>query len=461
MFAKPMNLPKVVAKQRDYFFSNATKGYEFRLNALKKMREAVEKKESALEEALHADLGKAAQESYMTEIGLVLAEFDLAIRKLRKWMRPKRVRTSLPDFPGESRIEPQPYGNVLILSAWNYPFQLTFEPLVGAMAAGNTILLKPSAMAPATSEVMADIVHAVFPPEYMEVVTGDHQANPDLLKQHYSYIFFTGGKAVGRLVLEAAVAYMTPVTLELGGKSPCVVDETADIASAGKRIAWGKILNSGQTCVAPDYVYVHRDKFQELLDAIEDALDAFYPDGALKADDYPHMINEKHYERVVSLMRGATIALGGHTNPQTLQIEPTVLTDVTWDSPVMGEEIFGPLLPVMVYDDLDEIIALMNTKPEPLAGYIFSENEPNIEKFTSRLVYGGGCVNDVVLHVASDTIPFGGIGASGMGRYHGKYTFSTFSHLKSVLRRPTFADNPLRYPPFSDKKLTILRHLLH
>lgn len=461
MSVKKVDLSQIVAKQRDYFFSGATRGYEFRLNALRKMRQAVADNEEALEKALHEDLGKVAQESYMTEIGLVLAEFDLAIRKLRKWMKPRRVRTSLPDFPGESCIEPQPYGNVLIMSAWNYPFQLTFEPLVGAMAAGNTVLIKPSAMAPSTMEMMAEMVHASFAPEYMEVVTGDHQEHPDLLKQHYSYIFFTGGKAVGRLILEAAVPYTTPVTLELGGKSPCVVDQTADIASAGKRIAWGKILNSGQTCVAPDYVYVHRDRFQDLLDSIADALRAFYPEGALRADDYPHMINEKHFERVVGLMQGVTIACGGHTDPETLRIEPTLLTDVTWDSPVMGQEIFGPLLPVMPYDDLDEIIALMNTKPEPLAGYIFSENAPNIEKFTSRLMYGGGCVNDVVLHVASDTIPFGGVGASGIGHYHGKYSFNTFSHMKSVLHRPTYVDNPLRYPPFSEKKLNILRHLLH
>ncbi|MBD5559852.1 MAG: aldehyde dehydrogenase [Clostridia bacterium] len=456
-----MDLPKVVAKQRDYFFSNATKSYEFRLKALKKMRAAVQANEEALEKAMYEDLGKVAQESYMTEIGLVLAEFDLAIRKLKKWMKPKRVRTSVADFPGESTIEPQPYGNVLIMSAWNYPFQLTFEPLVGAMAAGNTILLKPSAMAPHTMKVMADMVHAAFPAEYIEVVQGDHQDNPDLLRQHYNYIFFTGGKAVGKLVLEAAIPFTTPVTLELGGKSPCIIDETADIETAGKRLAWGKILNSGQTCVAPDFAYVHKSVMQELIAAVSAALDSFYPEGALKADDYPHIVNERHFERVVGLMKGATIERGGHTNADTLQIEPTILTDVTWDSPVMGEEIFGPLLPVLPYDDLDEVITLLNSKPEPLAAYMFSTHEPSIEKVTSRLLYGGGCINDVVLHVASDSIPFGGVGASGMGRYHGKYTFNTFSHMKSLLRRPTFVDNPLRFPPYSDKKLSILRHLLH
>lgn len=460
MTKKKLNLPQVVEKQRSYFLSNATRGYEFRLNALKKMRSAVEAREEAIEKALYDDLGKVAQESYMTEIGLVLAEFDLAIRKLRKWMKPKKVHTSVPDFPGESHIEPQPYGNVLIMSAWNYPFQLLFEPLVGAMAAGNTILLQPAATAPCTMQVVTELVRSTFPGEYIEVIDGDHHEYPDILKQHYSYIFYTGGEAIGKLVLESAAPYLTPVTLELGGKSPCIVDETADIAVAGKRIAWGKILNCGQTCVAPDYVYVQEDKRQELLEAIEYALDTFYPDGALKADDYPHIINQRHYERVLGLMEGVTVAVGGHANPDTLQIEPTVLTDVTWDSPVMGQEIFGPLLPVMTYTDLDEVLSLIRSKPEPLAGYIFSTNEPNIEKFTQHISYGGGCVNDVVLHAASDTIPFGGVGPSGMGQYHGKYTFSTFSHLKSVLRRPTFVDNPLRYPPFSDKKLKILRHFL-
>lgn len=459
--SKKLNLPQVVAKQRSYFFSNATRPYEFRLNALKKMQAAVQSREQLLEEALHADLGKAAQESYMTEIGLVLSELDLAIRKLRKWMKPKRVRTSIPDFPGESTIVPQPYGNVLIMAPWNYPFQLLFEPLVGAMAAGNTMLLQPASEAPHTAQVIADLVHDTFPPEYMEVVEGGHRVNSDVLDQHYNYIFFTGGERVGRKVLEAAAVHMTPVTLELGGKCPCVVDKTADVNAAGKRIAWGKVINAGQTCVAPDYVYVQESCRDGLIEAIRQALASFYPDGALAAADYPHIINERHYERLLGLMEGATVTLGGGTDRETLRIEPTVLTDVTWESPVMGQEIFGPLLPVMTYTDLDEIIRLINSKPEPLAAYIFSENEPAVEKFTGTLGYGGGCVNDVVLHVASDTIPFGGVGTSGMGQYHGKYSFNTFSHLKSLLRRPTFVDNPLRYPPFGDGKLKILRHFLH
>lgn len=458
---KLIDIPKVVAAQRAYFFSNATRGYEFRLNALKKMRAAVADNQAVLEKAMYDDLGKVSQESYMTEVGLVLAEFDLAIKRLHKWMKPKRVRTALADFPGESWVEPQPYGNVLIMGAWNYPIQLTLEPLVGAMAAGNTILLKPSAEAPNTMMAISELVEKTFPSEYMDVVVGDHQQNPDMLKQHYNYIFYTGGKAVGKLILEAAIPYTTPVTLELGGQSPCIVDETADIKAAGKRIAWGKILNSGQTCVAPDYVYVHKEKMQALLDALDEALDSFYPDGALKSDDYPHMINEHHFSRVVGLMKGATIAKGGHTNPETLQIEPTILTDVTWEAPVMGQEIFGPLLPVLPYENLDEVIELINARQEPLAAYIFSDNEPNIEKFTTRLVYGGGCVNDVVLHVASDTMPFGGVGASGMGHYHGKYTFETFSHMKSILKRHTTIDDPLRYPPFSDKKLNTIKKLMH
>lgn len=458
---KPIDIPEVVAKQREYFFSNATRGYEFRLNALKKMKAAIVGNETMLEKAMHDDLGKVSQESYMTEIGLVLEELDLAIKKLRKWMKPRRVRTALADFPGESWIDPQPYGNVLIMGAWNYPVQLTLEPLVGAMAAGNTVLLKPSAEAPRTMMAINSIIKETFPSEYIDVVVGDHQQNPDMLKQHYNYIFYTGGKAVGKIVLEAAIPYTTPVTLELGGQSPCVVDDTADIKVAAKRIAWGKILNSGQTCVAPDYVYVHKDRMEELIEAVGQALDEFYPDGALKSDDYPHMINAHHFDRVVGLMKGVTIAKGGHTNPETLQIEPTILTDVTWESPVMDQEIFGPLLPVLSYDNLDEVINLINEKQEPLAAYIFSENEPNIEKFTNRLVYGGGCVNDVVLHVASDTMPFGGVGASGMGHYHGRFSFNTFSHMKSVLKRHTTIDDPLRYPPFSEKKLKTIKRLMH
>lgn len=439
-----MNISQIVNNQRAFFETGASKSVSFRKEALKGLYAAIKKYESEISEALFNDLGKSPRESYMCEIGLALSEISFMRRRLASFARPKRVFPSLAQLPAMGKIYKEPYGVCLIMSPWNYPFLLTTEPLVAALAAGNTAVLKPSAYSPAVSRVIEKIVSEVFPPEYVCVLTGGREVNSAVLEEKFDYIFFTGGNSVGRLVLEKAAKNFTPVTLEMGGKSPCIVDKTANLEEAAKRICFGKLLNAGQTCVAPDYILIEKsvhDKFAALLIKSLESLAAF----PLANPDYGKIINEKHFDRLLGLIDEKKVAYGGGYDRAALKIEPTVMLDVSASDSVMGEEIFGPILPLIKYETTDNAIQFIKSFPRPLALYHFSRDNGAIERVRSEVSFGGGCVNDCVMHLASSRLPFGGVGNSGMGNYHGKYGFDTFSHEKSVLCRPHSFDFPLRY----------------
>ncbi|MBE5783450.1 MAG: aldehyde dehydrogenase [Clostridiales bacterium] len=452
-----MTIHDLVALQREAFEKAHPYDVEDRLAGLERLREAIERRENEICAALEADLGKCAGEAYMTEIGMVLTEISCAVKNLKKWARPKRVKTHLVQFPARSYIIKEAYGVVLIMAPWNYPFQLTISPFVGALAAGNHCILKPSDYSPATSQVIASLIAECFPVEQAAVVLGGRKENQALLDERFDYIFFTGGVTVGKLVLEKAARHVTPVTLELGGKSPCIVDETACIPVAARRIAFGKALNSGQTCVAPDYLMVHEKVKDRLLQGIWDCWEEFYGD-ALQSAQWPRMVNEKHYQRVMGLIRGENIYCGGAGDG--IRIAPTILTDVSWEAPVMQEEIFGPVLPVITFRHIDEVIPMINSREKPLALYLFSRNAANQEKILDKISFGGGCVNDTIIHLATDQMPFGGVGQSGMGGYHGKKSFDTFTHEKSIVQKANWLDIPVRYAPFTQKKLELVKKLM-
>lgn len=454
-----METAQLVAAQRNYFNTGATLPVAARKAALKKLKSAMERMESEIAAALQQDLNKCAFESYMTEVGLTLAELGYMEKHLAAFAKTKHVHTPLAQFPSRSFILHEPYGVSLIMSPWNYPFMLCMEPLINALAAGNTAVLKPSNYSPATSAVIKKLIEATFPPEYVAVVEGGREANASLLEQSFDYIFFTGSKTVGSLVMEKAAKHLTPVTLELGGKSPCIVDASANLAVAARRIAFGKFLNAGQTCVAVDYLYVHRSVKEELLRLIEKEVHSFFGAEPLADKTMCKIINEKHFARVCGLMQNEKIIFGGGTDGvQT--IEPTALDNITPASPVMQEEIFGPLLPVLVYDDLQEVIHYIKSQDKPLALYLFTENKQTRDTVLQNVQYGGGCLNDTVIHLATSEMPFGGVGASGMGGYHGKDGFDTFSHKKSIVHKATWLDMPMRYRPYNKKKEKLLRMFL-
>ncbi|MEA5013636.1 MAG: aldehyde dehydrogenase [Candidatus Limiplasma sp.] len=437
--------------QRAFFLSQETKPHAFRVVQLRSMLSWITAHEREILQALGSDLGKHPCEGYMTEYYLVRHELRYALRHLKAWMRPRRPLPSLGQLPGRCRVTPQPYGVALVMSPWNYPFQLTMLPLIGAIAAGNCITLKPSAYAPATSALLGDMAQALFPPAYIQVIQGGREEIAALLDEAFDSIFFTGSPAVGRLVMEKASRHLTPVTLELGGKSPALVDETADISLAAKRIAWGKFLNCGQTCVAPDYVLVHQSREQELLDQIIAAIRQLYGSAPLAGEDLGRIVNRRHFDRLVSMLGDGSISHGGQIDSAALRISPTVLTDVPWDAPLMREEIFGPLLPIMTYRKLDEAVARIRSLPKPLALYLFSQNKETRRRVLSEVPFGGGCVNDTVMHMASSRMPFGGVGHSGMGAYHGKASFLAFSQAQSLLERGRWPDVPIRYAPYGNK----------
>lgn len=441
----------IVEKQRAYFLTQATKPYAFRMERLRALLGWIEGHEDDILWALREDLGKSDYEGYLTEVAMVKQELRDALRHLRRWMKPVRARAAIGQLPGRCRIYSEPYGVALIMSPWNYPFQLTLAPLVGAICAGNCVVVKPSAYSAATSALTARMIGEVFDPAYVAVVEGGRRENAGLLEQKFDYIFFTGSPAVGRLVMEKASRHLTPVSLELGGKSPVIVDETADIALTAKRLAWGKYLNAGQTCVAPDYVLVHQAREQALLEALIMEIRRMYGSAPLANPDYPKVINQHHFERLVGLLGSGAVTHGGQTDAAARRISPTVLNDVAWDSPVMQEEIFGPILPVLTYRKLDEAIARIQERPKPLALYLFTRDRAVEEKVLEQLSFGGGCVNDTVLHLATPHMPFGGVGESGMGGYHGRFSFTTFSHQKSVLKRYSKPDIALRYAPYGNK----------
>lgn len=443
-----MDINLLFQLQQDYFASGVTKVVDFRLGALRKLRRALVRNQYTILGALEADLGKSTSEGYMTELGLVLEEISHAERNLSKWAKPKRKRSSLAQLPGKAYSLREPYGVVLIMAPWNYPFMLTMSPLVGAIAAGNCCILKPANASSATSQVIYDIISKIFPSSYITVVQGGREENTELLDQPFDYIFFTGGKTVGKVVMEKAAVHVTPFTLELGGKSPCIVDETADLRLAAKRIIFGKLLNSGQTCVAPDYVLVQREVKQELLQWLVYWTETMWDGSPLDHRDYPHIVSQHHFERLLGLMEGSIIHYGGSYREDTRQISPTLLTDITHESPVMQEEIFGPLLPVIPYDYLNQAEHIVLEGEKPLALYIFTSDKRTQLRLLRNLSFGGGCINDTVLHMATPYMGFGGVGASGMGSYHGVKSFETFSHEKNILSQSTQLDIPLRYPPY-------------
>ncbi|WP_019850085.1 aldehyde dehydrogenase [Desulfitobacterium sp. PCE1] len=450
---------QILEKQRLYFAGGETLKRDFRKKQLLVLQKAVQESETAIMTALQKDLNKSSFEGYATEIGIVLEELRFMLKNLDRFTRPRRVRTPLAHFLSTSTVYQEPYGVVLIMSPWNYPFQLTMAPLIGAIAAGNCALVKPSAYSPHTSAVIQKIIGECFDERYVAVVEGGREVNQALLEERFDYIFFTGSVAIGKLVMGAAARHLTPVTLELGGKSPCIVDETAHLALAGRRIAWGKYLNAGQTCVAPDYVLVHKSKKEALIEEIRKSIRQFYGEEPHHNRDYPKIINEKHFDRLLGLMNSGIVAAGGRFNRETRQIEPTVLDAVAWDSPVMQEEIFGPILPVLEFEEVSEVIGLVNARPKPLALYLFTTSAAHEEEVLSRISFGGGCINDTVVHLATSHMAFGGVGESGMGGYHGEASIRTFSHSKSILKKSNLLDVPLRYPPFKNH-LSLLKKIM-
>ena len=411
-------------------------------------------------EALKADLGKCDMEGYMCEVGLTLAELSCQLKHIRKWTKKKHYKTELTNAIAKSYSIREPYGVVLVMSPWNYPFMLTMEPLIGALAAGNTCVVKPSAYAPATSQVIADIISETFPPEYVITVQGGREENAALLEQRFDYIFFTGGVTVGKMVMEKAAAHLTPVTLELGGKSPCVVTKDANLKIAAKRIAFGKYLNCGQTCVAPDYLLIDEQIRDEFVDLLKKEIISMYTKEPLTNPDYGKIVNKKHFERLKGLMKDEKIAFGGEVNEDTLQIAPTVLIDVTAEDAVMQEEIFGPILPVLTYKNQEEAEAFILEREKPLAFYLFTEDKETQKRFMNHISFGGGCINDTIMHLTSGEMGFGGVGNSGMGSYHGRKSFECFTHEKSILDKATWIDVPLRYQPHKENKWKLIKKLL-
>ncbi|KAA0544631.1 aldehyde dehydrogenase [Bacillus sp. BGMRC 2118] len=440
------NFNTLIAKQKSYFLTGKTKEVQFRIDSLEKLRTAIRNYEKELLAALKTDLNKSEFDAYTTEIGVLLEEIRFTLSHLRSWVKPEKVKTPVTHVGSTSYVYPEPYGVALIISPWNYPFQLAIAPLIGAIAAGNCAIIKPSELTPKTSEVLAKLVKEVFPEEYVTVALGGVEVSTALLSENVDYIFFTGSVPVGRVVMEAASKNLTPVTLELGGKSPCIVHEDANLKLAAKRIAWGKFTNAGQTCVAPDYVYVHTSVKDQFLIQFKEAITELYGDEPLQNPNFTRIVSERHFNRLTTFLNDGQTYLGGNKNSDKLLIEPTVLTNITWDDSVMADEIFGPILPVMEYTDLTEVISGIQNHPNPLALYVFTESAEIEKEVLTNISFGGGCVNDTLYHLASPHLPFGGVGNSGMGAYHGKGSFDTFSHKKAVLKQTTLFDIPFRYP---------------
>lgn len=441
----------ILQLQRDFYDNGATIPVSFREKQLKKLYQAVQKYRPQIEEALKKDLGKSSYESFMCEIGLVLSEISYMIRHVKKFSKRKTVYTPLAQFASHSYVQPVPYGNTLIMSPWNYPFLLSIDPLVDAIAAGNTAIIKPSAYSPATSKVIEMLVKECFSPAHVSVVTGGRAENAALLEKKFDFIFFTGSQNVGREVMRHAAVNLTPVVLELGGKSPCIVEESADIRLAARRIVFGKYLNCGQTCVAPDFILCHKSIQDKLLQELKLQVEKQFGSDPLADNDYGKIINQKHFDRLCRLLQSGELYLGGETDAEALRIAPAIMTNVTFDDPVMQEEIFGPVLPVLTYENFDELMLLLKKRPKPLAQYLFSSNKAHIHRVNEELSYGGGCINDTIIHLATSEMGFGGVGESGMGAYHGKAGFDAFSHQKSIVDKKTWLDLPMRYQPYTSK----------
>lgn len=442
-------IQKIIASQINYFASGKTKDVEYRITQLKRLKNSIIENEQEIIKALNMDLHKSEFEAYSTEIGIVVNEINYMLKNIRRLTKPKRVKTPLMYFGGASYRVPEPLGIALIIGPWNYPFQLAIAPLAGAIAAGNCAYIKPSEYSYHTTLIMRKIIKNSFPEEYIAIGEGGVGETRQLLEQKFDYIFFTGGIKVGRLVMEAASKNLTPITLELGGKSPCIVDKNIDMDKTVRRIVWGKYLNSGQTCVAPDYLLIHKDIKEEFINLMKLKIKILYGDNPQKCEDYPRIINEKQFDRLVGLLNDGNIITGGQYDKEDRYIAPTIIDGITLESPIMQDEIFGPLFPVIEFSSLDEVIQIVNNKPKPLALYFFSNDREKQQRIIYETSSGGVCINDVISHMTTSYLPFGGVGESGMGSYHGEESFYTFSHVKSILKNSFLMDPSIKYPPYN------------
>ncbi|MDY0780748.1 aldehyde dehydrogenase [Tenacibaculum sp. IB213877] len=454
-----MNISQLVQSQKDFFATQQTKDINYRKNSLQKLLKEVIKREEDILKALYADFKKSEYEGVMTETGIVISELKKAIKNINSWAKPQYVFPSLLNFPSSAKIYKEPFGTTLIIAPWNYPYQLGFSPLIGAVAAGNTVVLKPSELTPNTSKISKEIIEAVFDKNHVTVVEGGVEASQELLAQRWDYIFFTGSVTVGKIVAKAAAQYLTPVTLELGGKNPCIIDETANIQLAAKRLVWGKCINAGQTCIAPDYWLVHSSVKQKLVDTFKIELQKAYGDIPKNSPDFPRIVNTKNFDRLAKMLENEQILLGGETDREECYIAPTLIDEPSLDSEVMKGEIFGPISPVISYETEAEIDAIISNYEKPLALYVFTTKNDFAKKIIKKYSFGGGTINDTTVHFANDRLPFGGVGESGIGGYHGKQTFDTFSHSKGVVKRYNWLDITTRYAPYKGK-LKMLRTLL-
>lgn len=462
-----MNITEIIKKQRIYFEKHQTKDVVYRIKKLKELKRIIESRKDEIFEALESDLGKCETESYMTEVGMVLDDLGYIIKHTKKWSKKEYHLTPLAQFPSASYRIAEPYGITLIISPWNYPFLLTMQPLIGAICAGNCAVIKPSEFSPATSKIMQSLIKEVFDESYVAVILGNKDVCQELLQNKFDYIFYTGGTNVGKIVMQSAAKYLTPVTLELGGKSPCIVENKSNIDLAAKRIIFGKLLNCGQTCVAPDYVLVNKNVKEQFIKECKKYILKFIGDNWKENKEYPKMINVKHFERVINLINGNQIIYGGHFDKNTLKIEPTLIEikeilkknkyQNIDNEKVMQEEIFGPVLPIITYENLDDVVEYINSHEKPLALYLFTNSKKSENKILKEVAFGGGCINDTIIHLASSKLGFGGVGYSGIGEYHGKYSFQTFSHYKSIVKKSILLDLPMRYHPYKKIYYKLIR----
>ena len=451
---------KIVESQKDFFNSNATKQIKFRKEQLKNFLRVLKENEELMYDAVYADFRKSSYETYETELALLYAEIKHSIKKVGIWSRKKRVASNLANFPGSSYIMPEPLGTVLVIGAWNYPFLLSMHPVVSAIAAGNTVILKPSELSLNSSNVMAKMINDNFDSNFFHVIEGGVEETTGLLKNDFDKIFYTGSTAVGKIIMKAATEHLTPVTLELGGKSPAIVTKGASLKMAAKRIVWGKFLNGGQTCVAPDYIMVDKTIRQKLINEIKNRIFEIHGNDPQKSEAFVRIINARHFKRLTALIDNSKVIFGGDSDEKDLYIAPTLMENISWDDAVMKEEIFGPILPVLEYSDLDDAIGQIKAQPKPLALYLFTNKKSIRDKVFHEISFGGGALNDTVLHLANPNLPFGGVGNSGMGSYHGKFGFDTFTHYKGILQKATWFEPFVKYPPYTEFKLNLLKKLM-
>lgn len=459
---KPQDVDILLNEHNEFFNTHATKNIDFRIEQLKKLKSGIKKYESKITEALYKDLRKNKVEAYTTEIGFIYRSIEETIKNLRKWAKPKKVKTPIYLMPGKSVIVSEPYGMVLVMGPYNYPFQLVIEPLVGVIAAGNCAILKPSEISPNVSDVVTEMIKERFNENYIRCVQGGIETNTSLINANFDYIFFTGSVAVGKIVMEAAAKNLTPVTLELGGKSPVIVHKDASIKSAAQKIIWGKTVNAGQTCVAPDYIIVHEEVKEKLIEEMRISLKKFYGDNIKSSHSLGRIINNRHFNRLKNILEKDTdkIVYGGQFDEEDRYIAPTIIEVSSWDAACMGEEIFGPILPIMTYSNLDNVIRDINKQPKPLALYLFTNNKAVEQKVINETSAGGVSLNDTILHLANTSLPFGGVGNSGIGSYHGEQSFKTFSHKKSILKKGNKFNTTMMYPPYNEKQLNLIKKFL-